>query len=268
MKKRKNLKYLTVLLAGLTIFITVSAGIAGDSGSKGMNDNQSKPETDMSPFDHNKYVYVDADAVAKSCGAVIEEGEAFGQKFTQTKWDGEVLRKVLKKIEPELHGGKAVAIMGHTPNWVLAALACAAEPNQSYMFSTDPNFPGGVPYSPIAKPELGKFKPEGHVTIVFERDLDPKRKFGNFVVVSDKGDFEDFPCADTLKIGLPNPPIRDADIFLFGWSPVHVAATVARAYKDHCNSLWMKYHEEPVYTCVWSNSPNIKVGDQMAAAPR
>jgi hypothetical protein len=228
------MKYLTVLLTGLIICLMVSAGIAGDLSSKGLNDKQ----MDISLFDYDKYVYVDADAVAKECGAVLEEREAFGQKFTQTEWDGEVLRKVLKKLDPELHADKAVAIMGHTPNWVLAALACAAEPNQIYMFSTDPNFPGGAPYSPIAKPELGRFKPEGHVTIVFERDLDPKRKFGNFVV-SDKGDFEDFPSSDTVKIGLPNPPIPDADIFLFGWSPIHVAATVARAYKDCCNSLWM-----------------------------
>jgi hypothetical protein len=262
MKKTKNMKYLTVLLAGLIICLTVSTGIAGDSSSKGVNDKQK----DKSLFDYNKYVYVDADAVAKECGASMEDSEAFGQKFTHTKWDGEVLKKVLKKVEPKLHGDKAVAIMGHIPNWVLSALACAAEPEQIYLYT---NFKdSGVSHSLIAKPKLGKFKPEGHVTIVFERDLDPKRKFGNFCVVSDKGDFEDFPSADTVKIGLPNPPIQDADIFLFGWSPILVAATVARGYKDHCNSLWMKYHEEPVYTCVWSNSPKIKVGDQMAAAPR
>lgn len=264
MKKRKYNKYLAVLFAFPVLCFTLSTGNAGDSSSKGMNDKQ----MNTSLFDYGKYVYIDADAVAKECGAVMEESEAFGQKFTHTKWDGEVLRKVIMKLEPDLHGNKAVAIIGHTPNWVLAALACAAEPNQSYVFTTDPNISGGVPYSPISKPELGKFKPEGHVTIVFERDLDPKRKFGNFVVVSNKGDFEDFPATDTVKIGLPNPPIPGADLFLFGWSPIHVAATVARAYKDQCNSLWMKYHEEPVYTCVWSNSPDIKVGDQMAAAPR
>ena len=136
------------------------------------------------------------------------------------------------------------------------------------MFSADPNFPGGIPYCPIAKPELGKFKPEGHVNIVFESDLDSKRTFGHFSVISDKGNFEDYPPADTVKIGLPAPPIEDSDIFLFGLAPNPVAASVAMAYKDHCNSLWMKYHEEPVYTCVWSNSPRINVGDQMAASPR
>jgi len=259
MKKRKNMKYLTVLLAGLIICLTASAGIAGDSSSKG-NDKQ----TDTSLYDYNKYVYIDADAVAKECGAVQEGNDP----LTQTQWNGEVLKKVLKKLEPTLHGDKIVAIMGHTPSWVLAALACASDPNQCYMFSADPNFPGGAPYCPIAKPELGKFKPEGHVNITFENNAGSKRSFGHFSVINASGNYEDYTPADTLKVGLPDAPIRNADIFLNGSAPNPVAATVAKAYKDHCNSLWMKYHEEQVYTCVWSNSPKIKVGDQMAAAPK
>ena len=114
MKKKNTNKSLPVFLTVLIICLTVSAGIAGDSSSKG-NDIQ----MDMSLFDYDKYVYIDADAVAKECGAAQDGSDP----LTKTKWSGEVLRKVLEKIKPELHGNKLVAVMGHMPCWVLAALA-------------------------------------------------------------------------------------------------------------------------------------------------
>lgn len=52
MGKRRNMKYLPVLLACLIMCPVVSAGIAADT-----NSNRNKKQTEASLYDNNKYVY-------------------------------------------------------------------------------------------------------------------------------------------------------------------------------------------------------------------
>ncbi len=209
-------------------------------------------------------------AEEKRCIIDLKEmGERYGLETVDVVKDGKVimrdhawnkpaLQRAVAECKELAQGADVVELRGHIPNWALSAMAIAVLP-ASCFFKIGP---GGIYELTSAPFPISDAEPT----------------CGMFFIVKEEGDnvyvkaMTDNPDADAHGFDLNKydqiimPPIpAGKNVFLSGETVNPVAVSMALTYEPEAKTLYSRFHQEPNYYCTMSRTPEVEIGDSVAA---
>lgn len=218
--------------------------------------------------EYNKVVEVDILDMAKDYPGVtpLEIHLPNGSKFMGTAWDKSAIQQGVIDVQKIVGDADCIVFNGRVNSYVMGSQAHPCYPRHccQYIPPHGPNADIGGPgmYEHFELLERGEFNPEGHIL------FDVKEK-GDYVyielTVQDGTDFgHAYQMSDLPKVKLPEIP-AGKHVLLHGKTMTSVVISVAEGYADIAKSMSLLYGNETSYVCIWSNDPNLEIGDRYPA---
>lgn len=176
-------------------------------------------------------------------------------------WDAASLRRAVAEISALAAADTydRVEIQSHCPNWVTAALNYAARPAVGFA-KIGPNGMYALTLKPFA---FGEVDPS--LNIKFERKEEGERIYLTLVPTQDAdAGAHGFDLTRFDEIKVPELPAGKI-VMLAGEMVNPIAVCIALAYAPAAKAVYLRFHQDAYYYCAISNSPDIEIGDQIAA---
>lgn len=205
-----------------------------------------------------KRVLIDLTALEKECNLEQRAISFQGKTLYESIWTPEAMLQVVDKCKAQAHGAQIAEIQGHVPSWVLAAIEYAILPTVSYMELG----PGGLFKLTSKAFPISADAPSCGVQFT----INEQNSSVYISVDSDDpaGGMHSFDLNRFDEIVMP-PITGGKDVFLSGSLVNPVIASAALSCAPSARAVYVRFHEEPNYYCVASNTEDVSVGDAVAA---
>lgn len=176
-------------------------------------------------------------------------------------WNSEALRRAVKEVRAMAQADTydRVEILAHCPNWVSSALTYAAAPAVGHAKVG----PGGKYEMDLTPFAFGEIDPS--LKTRFDVTESGDRVYITLYPETDaNAGAHGFDLDRFSEIKVPAVPAGKV-ILLAGEMVNPIAVSMALAYAPEAKAVFLRFHDASHYYCAITNSPDIEIGDMIAA---